>query len=166
MKNKLKKIILNFIKEDLPIIIIVSIVTLLFSKYIIGLAAVSGISMNDTYQNGDILLAKKFDKNPNRFDIIIFNKDKDVLIKRVIGLPGEKIRITENGEIYINNELLSENYGKEIINDPGLAINEITLSEDEYFVLGDNRNNSIDSRFPSVGIINKKKIVGIILFTK
>ena len=95
--------------------------------------------------------------------IIIFPykyEEDTYYIKRIIGLPGEHVRIDDSGNIYINEKVLKESYGREVIQDPGIARDEITLGEGEYFVLGDNRNNSSDSRDPSVGIIQKKDIIG------
>ena len=81
-------------------------------------------------------------------------------IKRVIGLPGETVYIDEDGNIFINDVLLEENFGKERIEDPGIAINPIVLGENEYFVMGDNRNDSFGSRFSAVGNIKKENIIG------
>ena len=81
-------------------------------------------------------------------------------IKRIIGLPGESIRIDYEGNIYINGEVLEENYGAEGILDPGRAETEVVLGEDEFFVMGDNRNHSMDSRDISVGSIKKSDITG------
>ncbi|MCD8396870.1 MAG: signal peptidase I [Lachnospiraceae bacterium] len=127
---------------------------------------VDGRSMNDTLQDGDNLIVEKLSYrfgDPQRFDIIVFKpyEDSDELyIKRIIGLPGETVRIDEDGNIYIDGELLEENYGKETIENPGRASEEITLGEDEYFVLGDNRNNSTDSRTERVGNVSRDSIVG------
>ena len=85
-------------------------------------------------------------------------------IKRIVGLPGEMIQIKE-GAVYINGKLLVDSYGNEPMEDAGLAKEEIILGKDEYFVLGDNRNNSEDSRFSDIGNISKKYIVGKIWFT-
>jgi len=127
---------------------------------------VDGRSMNDTLQDGDNLIVEKLSYrfgDPQRFDIIVFKpyEDSDELyIKRIIGLPGETVRIDEDGNIYIDGELLEEDYGKETIENPGRASEEITLGEDEYFVLGDNRNNSTDSRTERVGNVSRDSIVG------
>ncbi len=77
----------------------------------------------------------------------------------MIGLPGEHVRIDDSGNIYINEKVLKESYGREVIQDPGIARDEITLGEGEYFVLGDNRKQ-LGQQNPSVGIIQKKDIIG------
>ena len=101
--------------------------------------------------------------SPKRGDVIAFKPNGSSTghssIKRVIGLPGETVQI-HDGNIYINGKQLKEDYGRETIRNPGLASEAVTLGEDEYFVLGDNRNNSADSREPSVGNIQKKDILG------
>ncbi|MDE5866261.1 MAG: signal peptidase I, partial [Lachnospiraceae bacterium] len=88
------------------------------------------------------------------------HEERKYYIKRIIGMPGETIYIDEEGNIYINDEILEEGYGKEVIENPGRAYEPITLGDDEYFVMGDNRNNSSDSRDPSVGNIKRENIIG------
>lgn len=125
---------------------------------------VSGSSMQPTLNNGDNLIVDKLTyrfQEPERFDIIVFPyQDGTYYIKRIIGLPGETVRIDEEGSIYINGERLQESYGKEVIKNPGCAIKEITLDDDSYFVLGDNRNKSMDSRDKRVGLIRREAILG------
>ena len=127
---------------------------------------VEGASRENTLHNGDNLIVDKLSyrfHDPERFDIIVFPyqyKEDTYFIKRIIGMPGETVQITDKGEILINGEELVESYGREVIKDPGLASDPITLGEDEYFVMGDNRNYSKDSRFPDVGNIKRADIIG------
>ena len=129
---------------------------------------VVGRSMENTLMEGDSLFIDKLTYRfvkPRRFDVVVFpfNQDKDsvLYIKRVIGLPGETVQIAGNN-IYINGEILQEEYGKEAMEEgtEGIALNPFTLGEDEYFVMGDNRNYSIDSRQPHVGAIKEEIIIG------
>lgn len=130
---------------------------------------VQGSSMEPTLSTEDNLIVDKISyrfHDPERFDIIVFPflpdwpENKTYFIKRIIGLPGETIQIDEEGNIYVNDALLKEDYGKETILDPGRAIEPIKLGKDEYFVLGDNRNNSSDGRDPVVGNIKRENITG------
>lgn len=145
---------------------VVIVAMFLIIHYVGQRTEVSGSSMENTLSNGDNLIVDKISyrfHEPERFDIIIFPyqyEEDTYYIKRIIGMPGESIRIDNAGNIYVDGEILKESYGRENISDPGIAKDEITLDENEYFVLGDNRNNSSDSRDPSVGIIQKKDIIG------
>lgn len=126
---------------------------------------VSGSSMETTLSDGDQLIVDKMSyrfRDPKRYDIIVFPyryEPNTYYIKRIIGLPGETIQIID-GYIYIDGEQLDEHYGNELMNDPGIAAEPVALGEDEYFVLGDNRNNSQDSRAVNVGVIHRKDILG------
>ncbi len=126
---------------------------------------VDGNSMNPTLSDGDNLIIDKISyrfRDPSRYDVIVFpyqHEENVYYIKRIIGLPGETVQIIE-GYVYINGEQLDENFGKELIEDPQLAAEPITLGDDEYFVLGDNRNHSQDSRDPSVGVLSRDLLVG------
>ena len=129
---------------------------------------VEGASMENTLHNGDNLIVDKLSyrfHDPERFDIIVFPfqfQDNTYYIKRIIGLPGETVQIMDDGSIYINGEKLEENYGMEVIKPEtiGRAAEPIELEDDEYFVMGDNRNNSSDSRTDMVGNIKRENIIG------
>ena len=155
-------------KEILSMLIYIAVVlifTFLVVRYVGQRTQVSGSSMYPTLHDNDNLIVDKLSyrfKDPERFDIIVFPfqyKEETYYIKRIIGLPGETVQIKE-GIIYINGEVLDEDYGREVIERSGLAAEEIQLKEDEYFVMGDNRNASSDSREPSVGNIKRKDIIG------
>ena len=129
---------------------------------------VEGASIENTLHNVDNLIVDKLSyrfHDPERFDIIVFPfqfHDNTYYIKRIIGLPGETVQIMDDGSIYINGEKLEENYGMEVIKPEtiGRAAEPIELGDDEYFVMGDNRNNSSDSRTDMVGNIKRENIIG------
>lgn len=159
----------KFLKEVLSsslYILTVLLITFLVVKYVMVRTEVIGPSMQPTLYSKDNLMVEKLSYRfgePERFDVIVFPfqyAEKTYYIKRIIGLPGETIQIDDNGVIYIDGEVLNENYGKETINNPGIAEEPIHLGKNEYFVLGDNRNDSSDSRDPSVGNIYRKDIIG------
>lgn len=158
-------------KEVLSVIINVLIcfaVVFLITHFIGQRTVVSGSSMEDTLSDGDNLIVDKISyrfHDPERFDVVVFPyqyEEDTYYIKRIIGLPGETIYIDADGIIYINGKVLEESYGTEVINVPGPRFEngEILLGPDEYFVLGDNRNNSTDSRFEQVKNINGDDIIG------
>ncbi len=132
---------------------------------------VNGVSMYDTLNDGDNLWVDKFSyhfKDPQRFDIVVFPMydGEEYFIKRIIGLPGETVRIDHQGNIYINGEKLEESYGYETI-EPGMigrTFDGVTLGDDEYFVMGDNRNESEDSRFDIVGNVKREDLMGKAVF--
>ena len=160
----MKKALKEILNTSLYLLVVLA-VTYLVIHFVGQRTQVQGESMEPTLHHGDNLIVDKITyrfKDPERFDIIVFPfqyKEDTFYIKRIIGLPGETVQITNEGEIYIDDELLQEGYGKEVILDPGNAYSP-TLGEGEYFVLGDNRNNSSDSRSSSVGVIHKEDIIG------
>ena len=164
MKHFLKSI-LNFSIY----ILVVLVLTLLVVRYVGQRTVVMGHSMEPTLSDQDNLLVDKLSyrlHDPKRFDVVVFPyqyADKTYFIKRIIGLPGETVRIDDTGSIYINDELLMEAYGKEVIEDPGLARDGITLGADEYFVLGDNHDVSKDSRYSEVGLVHDEDIMGKVI---
>ena len=144
----------------------VIVITFLIIKYVGQRTEVVGRSMEPTLEDADNLIVDKITyrfKDPERYDIIVFPyRDGSGMyyIKRIIGLPGERIYINERGDVFVDAERLEEAYIKDKAEDAGLAANTILLGEDEYFVLGDNRNNSTDSRSPEVGNVKKDEIIG------
>lgn len=143
----------------------VVLIVLLIYNFVGQQVEVEGSSMENTLSDGNRLILEKVTyrfHEPERFDIIVFRPNEDIrneyYIKRIIGLPGETIQILGN-KIYIDGEVLEEHYGNEPMRDSGMAEEPVILGEDEYFVLGDNRNHSTDSRF-EVGKVKESAIVG------
>ena len=161
MKKVLKEVLSTSIY-----LLVVLLLTYLIITYVGQRTRVNGSSMEPMLSNGDNLIVDKISyrfNDPKRYDIIVFPfkyQEKTYYIKRIIGLPGETIEIDDTGNIYVDGELLVESYGKEVIDDPGRAAEPITLAEDEYFVMGDNRNDSSDSRMEEVGNISREDIIG------
>lgn len=163
----MNKVLKELISTVLYLIAVMCAVYLLIA-YVGQRTVVSGESMVPTLQHQDNLIVDKITyrfSDPERFDIIVFPfkyAEERYYIKRIIGLPGETVQIDADGIIYIDGEVLEESYGKEVIRADkiGLAAEEILLGEDEYFVLGDNRNSSSDSRVPEVGNIKRDDIIG------
>lgn len=165
-KSNTKSLIYDLIFYALLIFVCVY----LLPNYVIQRTIVDGSSMENTLHDKEQLFVEKvsyrFDAL-DRFDIIVFypygRENEEYYVKRIIGLPGETVQII-GSEIYIDGELLEESYGKEPIRDAGRAAEPITLAEDEYFVLGDNRNISKDSRTEVVGNVKKENIGGRAVF--
>ena len=128
---------------------------------------VAGDSMLNTLHDKDNLIIDKVSyrfRDPERYEIIVFpyrHAEETFYIKRIIGLPGETVQI-KDGYVYINEQKLEESFGREVIRADryGQAAEPITLGQDEYFVLGDNRNESADSRETSVGILKREDLIG------
>lgn len=145
-------------------IAVVAGVAMFLFVYFFEVVTVSGTSMEPSFANGDVLCLDKFMYKfvmAERFDVIAFKTDNSdtVYVKRIIGLPGEKVQI-KNGSVYIDGRLLEDDIEAESILNSGDAGEILTLLEDEYFVLGDNRNNSEDSRFASIGVVKEADIIG------
>ncbi len=148
MNDKVK----NFIKELIPYLIIL-IVVVAIRSYIVTPVKVSGPSMKPTLNGTEIMILNKLDKDFERYDIVVVKSPDGDIIKRVYGLPGETISC-ENGNIYINDKKIDDKYN----GNQTLDFQAVKLGDDEYFVLGDNRMNSKDSRI--FGPFKKSEIKG------
>ena len=148
MNDKMK----NFIKELIPYVIIL-IVVVVIRTYIVTPIKVSGPSMLPTLTGKEVMILNKMKKNYNRYDIVVVKSSDGDIIKRVYGLPGETISC-ENGFIYIDGKKIEDKYN----GNKTMDFDSVKLKDDEYFVLGDNRMNSKDSRI--FGPFNKKEIKG------
>ncbi len=148
--DKIKSII-----KEYGLYVITIILVLLVKKFVVSPIKVNGTSMMTTLHDGDIMILNiigyRFDEI-NRFDIVVVDEGNEYLIKRVIGLPGEEIEYKDN-QLYINGKKVKENYGSQVTEDF-----KVKVKKNSYFVLGDNRTNSLDSRH--FGAFKKDKIIG------
>ena len=162
-KNPLKRAIKKVFDLGL-FLLAVLVLTYILSNYVVERMVIENHSMEETLSPDDGVLIDKISlrfTDIKRFDIIVFkeNGTGKELIKRVYGLPHETVRI-ENGKIYIDGEEIEDIEGLDAPDFAGNASNTIKLKEGEYFVLGDNRSVSIDSRYDEVGLVTSTRIVG------
>ena len=161
MKTKLN-ISLNFFKVIMKYIIALFI-SIMVIEYIVALQIVSGESMRPNYRDQDILLISKVRYRifaPQRFDVISFlSKDNIPMMKRVIGLPGDTVRF-ENNNLYINNELLTEYFSRGYTTEFTSGL----IPDNYFFVLGDNRERSLDSRSDQLSFVHKDQFIGRVVF--
>ena len=154
MSDTSKKGFKYYFKEYYSYVLII-ILVLLFKKFIAAPIKVNGDSMFKTLHDGDIMILNivgyRFSE-VERFDIVVVDEGNEYLIKRVIGLPGETIEYKDN-QLYVDGKKVKENYGSDKTEDF-----KTKVPKDSYFVLGDNRTNSLDSRF--FGAFKRKKILG------
>lgn len=149
------------IKDSISFIVII-LAIILVRLFIVTPVRVDGPSMNDTLHDGDILLLDKYDNKYERFEIVVFNYNGERLIKRIIGLPGEVVSY-KNNKLYINGNEIEDNYGLGYTEDFELKdLNLTKIPDNEYLVMGDNRNDSLDSRY--FGTISKDKILGSVKY--
>ncbi len=150
---------MNKIKELVPYIVITMIV-ILIRMFIISPVRVDGTSMYPTLSNNEFLLLSKYDQSYDRFDIVVLKYRNERLVKRIIGLPGETVEY-KNNTLYINGKEMEEPFIN--TNTDDFNLNELgydKIPENYYFVVGDNRGSSLDSRM--IGLINKKDLQGTI----
>lgn len=147
------------LKELYPyLLIIIAVIT--FRYFIATPVRVNGDSMNSTLKNGEILILNKLDKTYKRFDIVVVKVGSERIIKRVIALPGESIKY-ESNELYINDKKIED---VSIIRTNNFTLKELynvdVIPDNYYFVMGDNRTNSLDSRDYRIGLVKKDDILG------
>lgn len=147
----------NIIKGAIPYVIIV-IAVILLRTFVVTPVIVDGDSMNDTLKDGQILLLKKYDKNFERFDIVVFEYEDSKLVKRIIGLPGDHVEY-EDGVLYINGEIIEDQFASITGNFDLQYLGYDKVPDGYYFVMGDNRTRSVDSR--RIGLIKEENIDGI-----
>lgn len=153
VEDKKKFDIKNFIKELIPYVIIL-IVVVIIRTYFITPIVVSGPSMKPTLDGGEVMILNRREEL-DRFDVVVVDIKIEDIIKRIIAMPGETISC-ENGIVYINGRRQDEEYSKGITYD----FDKVTLGKDEYFVMGDNRQDSKDSRHVDVGPVKRSQIKG------
>ncbi len=166
--QKKKKLNIYVVKEILSWIfwIFVSVLLAVVTVFCVGMkTSVIGSSMEPSLYNGqEIFLNRLVYKvaSPRAGDVVVFlpngNEKSHYYVKRVVGVPGDKLYI-KSGMLYVNGEVV-EVYFNDRIAEPGILENEVTLGEDEYFVIGDNCNSSEDSRSANVGTVRKSYIIG------
>ena len=155
--NKLRRMIVWLV----DIIVVISLAW--FVVYGFGTQIrITGQSMTPELRSEDVVLMNRLSYDlgsPKRFDVVVEREDKKPNVKRVIGLPGETVQI-KNGQIYIDDKPLEADKGLGQVSLAGLAENPVVLEEDEYFLLGDNRDSSEDSRFVKIGNVKRRQIRG------
>ena len=162
-KEKPKKSLKREIFEWVMVFVVAAALALPVRTYLFEPVSVDGESMLNTLNDHDFMIATKFDylnSDPERFDIVICNypntTDGMYRVKRVIGLPGETLEL-RGGELYIDGEHVKQNFD---MTENETYFGPFTVPEGHFFVMGDNRNNSKDSRSPTVGALPREMIVG------
>ncbi len=152
----------NIMKTAITLLVIGVVLFMIHNFFFAGVF-IKDSSMSPSLEKGHVLLVQR-GIAPKRYDIVLFaRKGYSAGMSRVIGMPGETISI-QDGKIYIDGEMLEEYYGKEPMYSAGIAQQALTLGEDEYFLLGDNRNNCKDSRRKEIGIVKRSQIKGRAIF--
>lgn len=163
----LVNIMKKWLKELLPYIVII-LVVLLIKQFVVTPIVVNGPSMEPTLKENDVMLLDKISyrfSEIERFDIVVIHHHDSYIIKRVIGLPGERV-MYQNNQLYINGEIVEENFEhRETENYSIEQLNSEFVPENSYFVLGDNRVNSSDSRNEKIGFVSKDQIIGHAKYT-
>ncbi len=158
-----KKEYSKIFRNTIVILVVVAALSVLISSFFVTVLKVTGESMSPTLESGQIVLASN-SKEFEAGELIAFYYNNKVLIKRVIGSPGDWINIDSDGNVYVNGVLLEETY----LTEKSLTPTDITfpyqVPENRYFVLGDHRSVSIDSRSTTVGCVSEEQLIGKVLF--
>ncbi|MCR5629748.1 signal peptidase I [Eubacterium sp.] len=140
-------------------LIVVAAIAVLISSFLLPVLRVTGTSMTPTLTNGTVVVCKRT-TSLKRGDIVAFYYNNKVLLKRVIGLPGDYIEVRTDGTVLVNNEAIDEPY----IDGPSYGENDLTypyqVPEDRYFVMGDHRSTSVDSRSKTIGCVSEEEVLG------
>lgn len=163
-KVEKKRSKLSYVVEIVIYIALILVCVFWVPEHVMQRTVVKGESMENTLHNGESLLVNRLSTyNPSRYDIVVFypqgREVEEYYVKRIYGLPGETVQI-KGSDIYINGEKIADEYAKNPMDDSGIAEEPFQLADDEYFVLGDNRQVSLDSRDPDVGPVKKENIAG------
>ncbi len=172
--EKKEKNIKNEITQWIAAIVIIAVAAFVLRTFVFCTVKVKGPSMEPLYVHGDVVVAEKISgllSSPDRDDIVVckYSTSDELIIKRVLGLPGDEIDIffdhgREECVLIVNDEIIKEPYLKEAMLQPGDTEYPYIVPEGCYFVMGDNRNLSSDSRFMSIGAIPKENIEGKVVF--
>ena len=157
LKNKRDYIHILF--NTIASLIVVAAIAVLISSFLLPVLRVTGTSMTPTLTDGTVVVWKRT-TSLKRGDIVAFYYNNKVLLKRVIGLPGDYIEIRTDGTVLVNNEVIDEPY----IDSPSYGENDLTypyqVPEDRYFVMGDHRSTSVDSRSKTIGCVSEEEVLG------
>lgn len=163
LREKYNRKYKQVLKSTMYSLIVVAAVAVLIATLALPVLQISGSSMEPTLNDEEIVVLIKT-TNLKRGELCCFSYQNKFLIKRVIGLPGDKVNVDENGNVYVNNALLDEPY----VTDKALGECDVTfpsyVTDNHYFVLGDHRSTSIDSRSSVIGLVSEEYIVGKIFF--